>query len=198
EAKYLKESLGLTEIIMEYFWDENKGGFYFTPEYGEELLIREKTIYDGAIPSGNSVAMLVLLKLGRLTSNPAFEENANKIAEIFAKQVQRMPNAYSFLLLGLDFALGPSHEVVIIGESETKETMNMINELRQQYLPNKVVLFKEANKKDEIAQIVELLNEYKMIDNKPTAYVCKEFVCKKPTTEINIMLKQLWEKEEET
>lgn len=197
EPKYLKESLGLSEIIMEYFWDEDKGGFYFTPEYGEELLIREKTIYDGAIPSGNSVAMYVLLKLGRLTSNPTFEENANKIAEIFAQQVQKMPNAYSFLLLGLDFALGPSFEIVVVGDSDSHETTSMINELRKHYLPNKVVLFKSTKNEEEISKIVEILKEYKMIENKPTAYVCQEFVCKKPTTDINTMVDQLGEGKKE-
>lgn len=197
EPKYLKESLGLSEIIMEYFWDEDKGGFYFTPEYGEELLIREKTIYDGAIPSGNSVAMYVLLKLGRLTSNPTFEENANKIAEIFAQQVQKMPNAYSFLLLGLDFALGPSFEIVVVGDSDSHETTSMIDELRKHYLPNKVVLFKSTKNEEEISKIAEILKEYKMIENKPTAFVCQEFVCKKPTTDINTMLDQLGEGKKE-
>ncbi|NPD88321.1 MAG: thioredoxin domain-containing protein [Asgard group archaeon] len=198
EAKYLKESLVLSKIIMEYFWDESKGGFYFTPEYGEELLIREKTIYDGAIPSGNSVSMYVLLKLGRLTSNPTYEENANKIAEIFAQQVQKMPNAYSFLLLGLDFALGPSFEIVVVGDPDSQETTSMIEELRNQYLPNKVVLFKSTKNEKEISNIIEILKEYKTIENKPTAYVCQEFVCKNPTTDIDIMLNQLGERKKET
>jgi uncharacterized protein YyaL (SSP411 family) len=195
-AKYLKEGLELTNTILQHFWDEKDGGFYFTPDYGEELLIREKQIYDGAIPSGNSVVMLILLKLGRLISNPDFEVKANQIAEIFAQQVQRMPNAYSFFLIGLDFALGPSYEVVIVGESRTEGTEKMINELRKQYVPNKVVLFKESKEESEITNLIELLEEYKAIDDKPTAYVCQEFICKKPTNEIEVMLEQLGKEKE--
>ena len=191
EAKYLKESLNLVDKILQHFWDNENGGFFFTPDFGEELLVREKQIYDGAIPSGNSVAMLILLKLGRLISNPEFENKANMLAKIFAQQVQKIPNAYSFFLLGLDYALGPSYEIVIVGSAENKETQIMIAKLREHYLPNKVVLLKEPNTESDVTELNELLKEYKMIDNKPTVYVCQEFVCKKPTNDIETMLEQL-------
>jgi len=196
-AKYLEKSLKLNEVTLKHFWDDKEGGFYFIPNYGEKLLIREKQIYDGATPSGNSAAVLNLLKLSRLTSNPDYEEKANMIVQFFAKQLYKTPYAYTQLLMGLDFALGPSFEVVIVGDLDEEDTNEMISALREDYIPNKVVLFKPEKNEEEITNIVEILKEYKTIDGKSTAYVCQEFVCKKPTNDIQIMLNQLREGEKE-
>jgi uncharacterized protein YyaL (SSP411 family) len=194
DLEYLEEALKLNEISIKYFWDDSIGGFFFTPNDGEELLVREKQVYDGAIPSGNSVAMMNLLKIGRITSNQEFEEKAEAIMKIFAKQVQRIPDAYTFLLSALDFAIGPSFEVVIVVNEEDDETQEILNSLREEYIPNKVVIYKsEANEK-KLVKLLAFLKDYKSINNKTTSYVCQQMVCKKPTNDIHTMLKQLRER----
>ena len=97
-------------------WDDSIGGFYFTPDDGEDLIIRKKEIYDGAIPSGNSVAMLNLLRLGRITADSSLEDKAVMIGRSFSTVVRQAPSAYTQLMVAVDFAVGPSCEVPIAGD----------------------------------------------------------------------------------
>jgi uncharacterized protein YyaL (SSP411 family) len=84
--------------MLAHFWDEENGGLYFTPDNGEDLLACQKQIYDGAVPSGNSVAMPNLLRLGRITAIPEYEEKAVAIGHAFAQAIQQQPSAYGQLL----------------------------------------------------------------------------------------------------
>jgi len=190
---YLEQALKLNEISIENFWDAKNGGFFFTTENGKELLIREKQIYDGAIPSGNSIAMLNLLKIGRITSSQEYEEKAEAIMKVFAKQVQRNPDAYTFLLSALDFALGPSFEVVIVDGKENEKSKEILDSLREEYIPNKIVIFKSKENEEKIVELLAFLKEYKTVNNKTTVYVCEQMLCKKPTTDEKEMLELLGE-----
>ena len=87
DVKYLSESLHLTEMMTDLFWDEDNGAFFFTAYDGEEQIVRTKELYDGAIPSGNSVAALVLLRLGRITGESKYENMAATIGKIFSENV---------------------------------------------------------------------------------------------------------------
>ncbi len=107
DKKYLQTALELTKTMIAMFWDENVGGFYFTSKQSEETEFRRKEIYDGALPSGNSVAFFNLLRLSRLSGNSSYEEMAIKMGKAFSAEVRESPTAHTFLLLGLDFALGP-------------------------------------------------------------------------------------------
>ena len=85
-----------------------------------DFLIRQKEIYDGAIPSGNSIAMLNLLRLGRITANSGLEQKAAKIGRAFFENVRQSPSAYTQLMIAIDFAVGPSYEVVIVGDPQSR------------------------------------------------------------------------------
>ncbi|MEQ9619893.1 MAG: thioredoxin domain-containing protein [Deltaproteobacteria bacterium] len=191
EIRYLEAALELQKIMTELFWDDENGGFYFTSEDAEELIARQKEIYDGAIPSGNSVAMLNLLKISRITGDPSFESMASKLGIAFSQPIEQAPSAYTQLLAGLDFGIGPSYEVVIVGEPGTEDTKKMLRALRKEYVPNKVVLFREANDKSEITKIAEFTKGQSAMDGKSTAYVCLNHICKLPTDDINKMLELL-------
>ncbi|HBK86585.1 MAG TPA: thioredoxin domain-containing protein [Firmicutes bacterium] len=110
DPQYLAWALELQGILVQHYWDEGQGGFFLTANDAEELLMRPKEIYDGAIPSGNSVAMLNSLRLARLTGQSKLEEYAMGIWRAFASQIAQQPAAYSFALSALDFALGPAQE----------------------------------------------------------------------------------------
>lgn len=189
DVRYLKVALELTNDMLKHFWDEDGGGLYLTPDDGENLLVRNKEIHDGAIPSGNSVAMLNLLRLGHMTATPDLEEKAARISSAFSGNVKQSPSAYTQLMVALDFAIGPCYEVVITGNSEAEDTKAMVKVLRTRFLPNKVILFNpDEQRSPEMAQLAEFTKNQSSIEGRATAYVCINHNCKLPTTDINKML----------
>ncbi len=192
EVRYLRTALKLNDDLLKHFWDDKAGGFYFTADDAEKLLVRQKDTYDGAIPSGNSAAALNLLRLGRITAKADFEEKAAKIGRAFSKAVKQMPSAYTQLLLAVDFALGPSYEVVIVGKWGADDTKAMIRALRGHFVPNKVVLFRPSGEESpDITRLAGYTKYQSSIDGKATAYVCLNYTCKLPTTDSGKMLEML-------
>ena len=171
------------------FWDDSAGGFFFTAKTAEKLLVRQKEIYDGAIPSGNSFAALDLIRVGRLTMEKEFEEKGELLFKAFSGKISQMPDAYPQMLIALDFALGPSKEIVIAGEKEAKETALMINNIYRGFIPNKVVTFHPPSGKEEeaVVSLIPFLKGQLPLDGKTTAYVCENYVCTLPTTSLKKM-----------
>ncbi|CAN5495297.1 thioredoxin domain-containing protein [soil metagenome] len=184
EIKYLTEAKRLAELLITEFWDEDKGGFYFTANNHEELLLRSKDFYDNATPSGNSVAADVLLKLAKLTGEERFERFAVTVLRLVAPQIRRFPNGFGRILSTLEFYLASVKEIVIFGEKGNK----LEREIWREFLPNKVVVLAES---DENASIIPLLENRKAIDGKSTAYVCENFICQKPVTNAEDLRDQL-------
>ena len=193
EAVYLKAALELNEDMLKFFWDEKGGGgLFFTPNDGEDLIVRKKEIYDGAIPSGNAVAMLNMLRLARFTANSRLEERSAQIERAFSKVVIQFPSGYTQFMVAVDFGIGPSHEVVIVGKSEANDTKEMLGALSTRFLPNNVTLFRAAETPSpEIDDVAEFVKYQKSINGKATAYVCMNFACKEPTTDVREMLEFL-------
>lgn len=195
EVSYLKNAIDLNRDLLEHFWDQSNGGFYSAPDDGERLLIRQKEIYDGALPSGNSVAMTNLLRLGRITANHELEEKAARLGSTFSRDVKTSPIAYTHLMAAVDFAVGPSYEIIISGDSQADDTEAMIKTLRTCFLPNKVVLLYPREKESpEIRQLAKFISGLsRSIDGKATAYVCSDYSCNLATADINKMLELLKE-----
>jgi len=179
DLKFLTMADSFTVTAIQHFWDDANGGFFFTADDGEELLIRQKNVYDGAVPSGNSVMLLNLLRLARMTGNVPFEEKADQLIKAFSVVIEKAPIAYSQFLCGLEFAFGNSKEIVITSKSfddEVKEFLEIINE---KYLPNKVVLLKTERNKDELAIRSPFTKDLKIFET-PAIYVCENFSCRVP------------------
>jgi hypothetical protein len=192
DARFLKKALELNEVLIKHFWDDKEGGFYFTPDDGEKLLLRQKETYDGAIPSGNSVQMLNLLHLGRMTSNPELEEKAAQTGRIYSRDVELSPSAFTQMMAAVDFGIGPSYEVVVVGATEANDTKAMLKTLQNEFSPNKVVLFIPTDKDPSaIFQMAPFTSRMTSIQNKATAYVCQNFTCQQPTTDIDTMLRSI-------
>ena len=188
EPKYLKAALELTDYMLEHFWDKEEGGLFMTANDSEELLVRSKNIYGGAIPSGNAVAASNLLKLARLTGRTEFEERYDALVKAFSGDVVEQPSAFPQLLLAADFANGPSKEIVIAGTPGTPDTVAMLSALRKPFIPNKIVLFRPDDSPEAITALAEYAEEQKSLDGKATAYVCESFACKLPTNDPKKML----------
>jgi len=192
DVDYLKKALKLNEYLLKHFWDDKNGGFYFTADDGEHLLIRQKEIYDGAVPSGNSIAMLNLLRLARMTANYDLEQKASKIGRAFFDKVRKSASAYTQLMIAVDFAVGPSYEVVIAGDPQAGDTGKMLRTVQQEFIPNKVVIFVPAGSdSSDIKHIAPFTRNQSTIEGKATAYVCVNYTCKLPTTNLDTMLSSL-------
>jgi hypothetical protein len=179
----LEQALDLTRRAMGLFWDEDEGGFYFAA--AAEVGARRKEIYDGAVPSGNSVMLTNLLRLARLTGLAELEEKASRLAGAFTADVAGRPAAHTEFLRGLDFALGPSREVVVVGRRGAPETEALFETLRRVYLPNAVVLFKPIGEPGTAGRIERLCPFTKDMDaggGGAAAYVCSGGACLRPVT----------------
>jgi uncharacterized protein YyaL (SSP411 family) len=189
EERYLEQALNFNTIMLQHFWDAEQGGFYFVADDAEKILTRKKGIYDGAVPSGNAVAMLNLLRLARLTGRPEYEEKAASLSRAFADEVLQSPGSYTHVMIALDFALGPSYEVVIVGDPQAEDTKTMVNILGKTFVPSKVVIFRPATAKSaDITRLAEFTKDLRSLNDKATAYVCRNFRCELPTTEARTMM----------
>jgi uncharacterized protein len=192
QVRYLTAALELNDHLMKYFWDATSGGLYFTEEAASDLPVRKKETYDGATPSGNSVAALNLLRLGRMTGNPDLEQKAVMLHRAFAGSIGQFPSGYTQMMMSLEFGLGQSREVVISGRADSGDTGAMLRELRRLFLPGKVVLFRPAGEDEpEICRVAPYTRDQKPVDGKATAFVCVNYHCELPYTDVGTMVERL-------
>ncbi len=185
KMNYLKEAQGLMDIAIRDFWDEETKSFFMTSkdELGY-LIVRPKNFHDGATPSGNSTSITVLLKLSKMTQNSLYAEIAAKLLSTFKPSLSSGPLSHSQALIGLNFWVGPTSEVMIKGDPQLKETQAMAKVVEATYLPNSIVLFNFPKEEDQLATFAPWTQKQTLIDSKPTAYVCKDYVCGLPTNNI--------------
>jgi len=190
DGTYLRRAGELMELFIEDFWDEQGGGgFFLTSDEAQQLLVRQRNDTDGALPSAGSVALLDLLKLGRMLQNSEYEDKALDLIRSTSRFVQSSPLAFTFLLSALDFQIGPSFEVVIAGKLSASDTRHMAQNLRRAFLPNKVVLFRSAEvERPEIAELAPFTLYQTSVDGKATAFVCRDYACELPVTNSEEML----------
>ncbi len=190
ETRHLKAAIELNSIFIEDFWDAQAGGFFFTGSRGEQMLVRQKIIHDAAVPSANSVSMLNLLRLGAMTADGKLRQMASKVGEAFAESVRQGPSSFAQLMCAVDFAVGPSAEVVIVGDPRAKDSEKMLEALRGAFVPNKAVIFRPTTEDSpDIDAITSFTKDLRSIDGKATAYVCRGQKCELPTTDPQEMLR---------
>lgn len=192
DAAYLSEALALNQVAYDRFWDQESGSFYFTADDAEELPLRHRELYDGAIPSGNSVAAMNSLRLARLTGNGQLEERAGSIARAFSREIRRAAQAYTQMLCTVDFMIGPPLEIVIAGNLKAKDTQYMLKTLYSAFVPNKIVLLHPSGEESRnIGEIAPHIGKRHSIQGKATAYVCRNFSCQAPVTDTGELMKLL-------
>lgn len=190
KPKYLKKSLALNQDLIKLFWDNKSGGLFLYGSDSEQLIIRPKELYDGATPSGNSVAALNFIRLARMTGQHELEEKAQNMFSIFGKQVQRMARGYAFFLTAMLFSISKSKDVVLVADSDHADTENMLNVIREDFRPFTMTLFC-SDKFESIKELVPFIENYKTIDGKPTAYICENFACRAPIIDLKEFRKTL-------
>ncbi len=180
DPNYLTEALRLQADQIEYFWDDDVGGFFFTASDAETLLVRQKEFHDGALPSGNAVSLWNLLSLARMTGRMEFEERADRLIRAGGAGLERMPGGFTALLCGLDFALGPTMEIVISGRRTDEAAQRLLSVVREAYQPRKVVLLNDENDEPPLAELAPFVADQPSSDGRAVAYVCRDFQCEAP------------------
>jgi uncharacterized protein YyaL (SSP411 family) len=175
EERYLEEARRLADTMITEFWDEDNGGFYFTSNDHEELIVRNKDLYDNATPSGNSAGADVLLKLAKFYGDERYERFGTAILRLAASQIRQHPQGFGRALSAAEFLLADVKEVAIVGESGS----DLECEVWADYRPFQVVALSQGADSD-----LPLLDGRSKTDGRPTAYVCKGFVCSRPVTEV--------------
>jgi len=184
EVRYLEAALELSAFMTLHFRDEASGAFYLTTQAHEDLFVRTKELVDGALPSGNSVAALNLARLGRLTGNLAWEDYARDIGKAFSSQIDRIPSAFTQYLSALDFLLGPSQEIVIVGQPARSDTTAMLRAPRRTFSPNTTLAFIPSDADTHpLKKIIPHSAAMGSIRDSATAYVCSGSVCQEPITD---------------
>ncbi len=190
--KYLELARDLTFDMLEHFWDDEEGGLFFTGTYSEELLVRKKDAYDGAIPSGNSVAAMNLIRLARFLGNTILEENASETIRAFSGIIHRAYSGFSMMLMAVEFSRGESYEIVIAGDPSETSSQEMIDAVREQFIPNKVILLKGTKHQSEVvSRLAPFAKFHDTMGGKATAHVCIDYNCKLPTNDVQKLLELL-------
>jgi uncharacterized protein len=176
---YLNKALSLNKAMIEHFYDEKDGGFYLYSKDTEQLIIRPKESYDGAIPSGNSVATLNMIRLSRITGDEKLGEMAQEQLEVFSESIASIPSSHSVFLMALLYSQIGGKSVVIAGDKEDTSAKAMLAEINNRYLPYTTTAL-NIN-----------AEQYKLVDNKAAAYICQNYSCSQPVTEIQELISLL-------
>ena len=182
EKEWLDCAKTLAEIILERFEDKELGGFFMTDGKDDSLLIRLKEDYDGAEPSGNSVTILALIKLGRLLQRKDFLQAAEKTLRFFWSRLMRIPEAVPNFASALEAWLSQPNQLILSGDLKSKEGQEMLKITHEKFLPNLVLLDQDSSPQ-----------EITLDRKKMTAYLCHNFQCELPITEASALEKKLAE-----
>lgn len=180
DSKWLREAERLSNIMIDQFGDKNGVGFFFTGKAHETLIVQSKSAYDGATPSGASMAIHCLLRLAKHLDNPVFQETAIDTLKLYFHQMESMPSGSGQLLCELAFLLSTPKEIAIIGEIDDKRTEEILTALHNMYIPNKIVGLSEPSDEDRLP----LLTNKPQVDGNSTVYVCENFACQTPTSDV--------------
>jgi uncharacterized protein YyaL (SSP411 family) len=181
-GEFLEQALRLGEVMVKQFWDEATNTFYDTSERHEDLFVRPRSSYDGALPSGASAATIALLKLAKLTDKEQFEQTAVSALESMQESMRQHPLGFSNWLCALDFYLSTPKEIVIVGPRDNHATLELLQTLCSIWLPNKVVAAYDPADPSPASELT-LFENRQMIGNKPTVYVCEQYACQTPVTD---------------
>jgi uncharacterized protein len=190
ELRWLKTAADLALVIARLFFDAGGGGFFQTGSEHERLVIRRKDLLDNAIPSGNSLAAELYLRLGKLLELAAYPGYATSIIEQVAAAMAEQPAAFGRLLCALDFYLNPGYEIAIVGDPAAEASRALLAKIWSRYLPNSVLAMRKPGK-DDAPTLLPFLADRDQIGGAPTAYVCRNYVCSLPVTDPAALAQQL-------
>jgi uncharacterized protein YyaL (SSP411 family) len=182
EHRFLTLAEEFNRATLANFWDEGRGGFFLTGPDHEALIHRPKDPFDHAVPGGNSVATLNLLRLYYYTGEQELIQKAERTLRLFRDKMEDEPFSFGQMLCALDFYLETPKEVAIIGRRDQPDTQSLLRLVHESYIPNKILLVIDPalGSGDAFAHLP--VGEMTQLEGKATAYVCHNFACSVPTT----------------
>ena len=184
DPEHLRRAIVLTEAMLERFRDDASGGLFFSPSGRQDLIVRQREVYDGAVPSGNSVALSNLLRLARLTAEPEYERAAGEISRAFSRTVGSHPSAFSMFLCGLDLVADGGQELVIAGDPDSVAVKEMLDVASRGFEPHLVTILRPAGADSGgVMEVAPFLVEFRGEPGaEATAYLCRGLMCERPVT----------------
>ena len=187
DTDYFDLAETLTTAMVEEFWDDEQGGFFFTGTSHETLISRTKSAFDQAIPSGNAIATKNLLRLYHYTGRADYLYKAERVLHIFKNYMEQQPFGFGSLLTALDFYLQKPYEIVIIGTPGAPDTQALLRAVHGCYLPNKLLIQLDPQhaeaRLNDLPLLRDVLAGKTQVDGQATAYVCHDFTCSLPITD---------------
>ncbi len=176
---YLEAAVVLTDSMIAHFWDQDSGGFFFVSDDHESLIVRSKPAFDGAIPSGNSVAARNLLRLFHYTERADYLERAETLLRLFGDQMREQPSGFANLLCAVDLYAQKAREVVLVARAGSPVGEALLQRIRQAYIPNRTVMVIDPGASEPLPS---RLDGKTQLDGTATVYVCHNRTCSAPVT----------------
>jgi uncharacterized protein YyaL (SSP411 family) len=183
DVRYLETAVKLAGKQSELFEDRQHGGFFSTAGGDSSLLMRMKDDYDGAEPSGNSMAALNLLRLGQMTDRQDLRESAERTLGAFASRINSMPSGVPQMLVAYEFSLSKPKQIILVGDRSAAEAREMLHVLHERFMPDRIVLFVDDASRKALAGYLPVIETMTADHSKATAYVCENYTCKLPTAD---------------
>ncbi len=183
DIHYLETAVKLAARQSELFEDREHGGFFSTQSGDASLLMRMKDDYDGAEPSGNSVAALNLLRLAQMTGRPDFRKSAEATLQAFASRINAVPSSVPQMLVAYEFSLSKPKQIILVSDRSTAESHEMLRVLHARFLPDSIVLLVDQGSRKTLAGYLPVIETMTADHRGTTAYVCENYTCKLPTAD---------------
>ncbi|MCP4370374.1 MAG: thioredoxin domain-containing protein [Deltaproteobacteria bacterium] len=190
---WFKTALALDKILADHNEDHVNGGFFMTQDVSENLIAREKPGYDGAIPSGNSIAAMNLFRLSEFTTKDKYRKRGVKTLSAFSKSIEVNPASLSEMMIALDFSLNNVKEIVIVSPKNNSSKKELLLEkFRSTYLPNHILIqVEEGEQTNKISELIPIVKGKTVINNNAVAYVCEKGICLLPSITKEDFVKQI-------
>ncbi|MGI6706355.1 MAG: thioredoxin domain-containing protein [Clostridia bacterium] len=182
DSSFLEKAYALNKDLLDLFWDYDSAGLFLYGKDGEEMIVRPKESYDGALPSGNSVSAFNFIRLARLTGDTELEELAQRQFEYFGSEINQSPISHTFFMMAFLCASQPTYEIVVVGDREKEDTQKLLSILSQVYLPMAITLL-YAGDDPILEKLAPFVKNQKKQDGRATAYICRNYACEKPITD---------------
>jgi len=188
DIEWLKFATELQETQDRLFFDDKNGGYFSTTGKDSSVPLRMKDDNDSAEPAASSIAALNLLRLAQFRDDKQLQERAKKTIDAFSATLSHFASAMPQMLVAFDYSLGKPRQIVITGKADAPETKALLKEVHRHFLPNKILLLADgAEGQKYLGEKNEAIRAMPMIDGKPAAYVCENFICKAPVTDVKAL-----------
>lgn len=191
QEKWLVAAMELQGVLDQKFWDRQGGGYFSTETHYSKFVAREKSLRDDALPAGNSVAAMNLLRLYSLTADEDYRRRVRDLFSAFAAQLAEVPGNSSEMLLALDFYFDTPKEILIVAPAHRDQAASFVRELHGIFLPNQILVSVSEEGAETLSERLPVFQGKRALSDEVTAYVCENHTCERPVTTLEDFKEQL-------